>query len=132
MSQLKIPAVSRELEFIATHADEAEDIRYGKIKIDPRLKHLSDAVYLRADSDAAELLNHLKDAISEGAIGVFRIDNWHKSRDWEVYSEIYSGARGRKKTLGWIGLHVGYGKEGFRLIGFMKSSWWRPRWSEEV
>jgi hypothetical protein len=40
--------------------------------------------------------------------------------DWEIYSETYWGAKGRKKSVGWTGLHVGYGKEGFRLIGFMK------------
>jgi hypothetical protein len=124
MSQLRIPAISSELKFIATHTDEADDIRYGDIKIHPLLEHLSNAVYMRADKDVEDLLDYLKDNLEQAAKGrLLRTNNWHWPRGewpWEVYSEIYWGLKGRTKNLGWIGLHVGYGKEGFRLIGFMK------------
>jgi hypothetical protein len=119
MIQLKIPAISHELEFIATHLEEASDIWDGNIKIDPLLKQLSDTVYVRAEKDAAELLDQLKDTIAQGAKGFFRINNWHRSGVWEVYSEIYWGMKGRKKSVGWVGLHVGHGKEGFRLFAYI-------------
>ncbi len=119
MKQLKIPASSREREFIATHMDEADDIWDNKIKIDPLLKQLSDAVYTRAEKDLEELLDRLKDSIEQGANGLLRINNWHWSGAWNVYSEIYWGAKGRRKSLGWAGLQGAEGKEGFRLVGYV-------------
>lgn len=120
MNQSKIPAISHELEFIANHTDEADDIWDEAIEIDPDLRQLSNTVYERADLDAGKLLKYMSAAISEGADGVFRVDNWHwRLGKWEIWSEIYSGTRGRKKRVGSVGLDVGYGKVGFRLIGWM-------------
>lgn len=121
MVQVKIPAVSREMEFIATHADEADDIWEGNVSsIQRSVKELSDAVYVRADNDVVKLLGQLKNAVEEGANGLLRLNSWHWPRwQWEAYSDIHLGMRGRKKVVGWVGLHVGHGKEGFRLIGFM-------------
>jgi hypothetical protein len=120
MLNLKFPAVSPEVEFIATHSDEADDIWYDNVKVAPMVKELSDTVYSRADKDVERLLDNLASAMEKGAHGLFRINNWHWPRDeWERYSDMYSGLRGRKKSVGWVGLHVGSGKEGFRLIGFM-------------
>jgi hypothetical protein len=121
MTKSHLPAVSRELEFIANHIDDALDIWNNNVKVSSFVKRLSDAVYGRADADAKMLLDQIKPAVENGArSNALRINNWHKPRDeWEVYSEIYLGAKGPKKSVGWAGLHVGYGKEEFRLIGFM-------------
>lgn len=121
MSNVKVPAVSHELIFIATYTDEADDIYDENIKVDPLLKDLSDAVYDRADADAYKLLDYLKDSIEEGTKQHFRINKkWHQRiGSWEAWSEIYSGVRGRRKWVGQIGLDVGYGGVGFRLIGSM-------------
>jgi hypothetical protein len=120
MTRLRLPAVSREMEFVATHAEEVNDILDGYSKIDPALFSLSKAVSERANKDVEELLDRLKDTLEQGVDGLLRINNWHRPRwEWELYSEIYSGARGRKKRIGWAGLRIGSGKERFRLIGFM-------------
>ena len=119
MKKIAIPAVTRELDFIANHTEEADDIWDGNVKIDPLLKSLSDTVYKRAEEDACALLESLKDCMQGSSDGL-RINNWHRPREsWEVYSDIFSGAKGRKKKIGWAGLHIGNGKVGFRLIGFM-------------
>jgi hypothetical protein len=120
--QVKIPAVSREMEFIATHTEEANDVWDGNVqKIDPAVEQLSKAVYVRANNDVAELLKQAEGVVDEGAKGHVRLNNWHGTgRDWYVYSEIYWGTRGRKKSIGWAGLQVGYGMQGFRLIGYMR------------
>jgi hypothetical protein len=122
MRKVKFPAVTHELDFISKHSDEADDIRDGNVKIDPLLKDMSDAVYKRAQADVTALLDHLKNCLQGSADGQ-RLNNWHWPRyegGWEIYSDIFSGTKGRKKRIGWAGLHVGYGREGFRLIGFMK------------
>ena len=83
------------------------------------MKYLSDAVYKRAEKDAEELLDQLKDSIEKGSNGLLRVNNWHWSGSWDVWSEIYGGMKERKKNVGWVGLYIGSGDEGFRLIGSM-------------
>jgi phage gp29-like protein len=79
MRKIKYPAVTRELDFIANHTEEADDIREGNVNIDPLLKSVSDAVYKRAEEDVSELLEYLKDSM-QGSADRLRINNWHWPR----------------------------------------------------
>jgi hypothetical protein len=116
------PAISREVEFIARHTDEADAIYFEKIAVVPALKKLSDAVYDRADSDVLELLKELQDEVCRGVKSHVRV-GWRRIKrgDWENSGSIYM-ARGRKKRIGYIGLFVGYGQMPLRLIAWVYPS----------
>jgi hypothetical protein len=118
-AKVAIPAVSRELEFIGNHLDEAEDIYDEAFEVDASLKELSDSVYDRAEEDALKLLGYLKADLSHGVQGLVRVD-WIKARDsgWAVWGPIFM-ARGRKRRIGFVGLCFAFGKFGFRLIGWV-------------
>jgi hypothetical protein len=114
-----IPAISRELEFIAQHIDDAEDIYNEEVKVELQLKELSNRIYDRAEDDALVLLGYLKASLLSGIHGLMRVD-WTNARDsgFYVWGPIFA-ARGRKKRMGSVGLYIGTGKVGFRLIGWL-------------
>jgi hypothetical protein len=114
-----IPAISREIEFIARHTEEADEIRYNECVIEASLKELSDKVYDRANEDVHNLLSHLIMSVSTGSHGLVRIDWKNASKSsWRIYGDIFM-ARGRKKGIGWVGLNIGSGDERFSLIGWV-------------
>lgn len=117
---LRIAAISREVEFIALNvavADELWEESEG-ISINDDFRQLSNKIYRRADEDVRDLLQHLRDGLSAGIERSVRV-KWHPVRDhqWVIWGDIHSSTHGRKKDIGWIGLCIGSGHEGFRLIG---------------
>jgi hypothetical protein len=114
------PAISREIEFIAHHIDAADAIYDRAIDVEDSLKKLSDAVYERACDDVAELLKELQSSIDAGTKDFLKI-KWKRKTDgaWETDGMIYM-ARGRKKGIGSIGIHLGYGEKlALKLIGWI-------------
>jgi hypothetical protein len=118
-AKVSIPAISRELEFIALHEEDARHIYNDAFKVEASLKELSIRVYDRADKDALALLIHLKAGVIRGVRGLIRVD-WKRigNGDWHVEGRIFM-ALGRKKGVGWVGLNIGCGEVGFRLIGWV-------------
>ncbi|HLW92171.1 MAG TPA: hypothetical protein VKS78_12855 [Roseiarcus sp.] len=123
MIQRRLPAISHELQFIAIRKTEADDIYYEEVVVEPFLKRLSDSVHERAQRDMEDLLNSLKDVIGYAANGLLRVnDKWSSYAGWKWWTEsdIYRGTRGRKSIVGRVGLCIGQGDEGFRLIGYFR------------
>jgi hypothetical protein len=121
MKDNKFPAVSHELEFVALHGADVHDIIYGKIDVDPHIKKLTQRVSDRADEDANSLLSRLCQTIENAARKSFYVSSWHWPRDdWEGWCDIQLRGRRRPRAPCYVGLHVGYGQEEFRLIGFAR------------
>ena len=106
MSGFRVPAITPELDFISRHIDDANDIYYGAVVVDPKVKELSDRVYDRAFEVVKGLLEELRQEISGGVTGIIRANEWHNQwNDWGCWSPIYV-AKGPKKKLGVTGLHL--------------------------
>jgi hypothetical protein len=52
--KVSVPAISREIEFIALHEEEAVDIYNSTSNVEASLKELSDRVFDRANQDAIQ------------------------------------------------------------------------------
>jgi len=124
-AKARLPAISRELEFIASRYEQADEILSDDIKVDTFVKDLTRKVYERANRDVLTLLNQSTESVSRGIRGAMRID-WDKEPKIVDWSDVYWGrkgkifmARGPKKEMGRVGLHVGSGNEGFRLVGWV-------------
>ena len=72
-SKVAIPAISREVEFIARHVDEVHEVQEGNVQADKTLLALLDAVYERAARDVRELLNYLQQTLDAEVRGLLRI-----------------------------------------------------------
>lgn len=119
MSEIEIPAISREIEFIANHADEADDIHDNAVQIEPpELKQLFTSVYRRADEGVKELLYGLGGAFQEGTSDYLRLEKWPKCKHWQVSTSIHSLGK-KPRQIGYTGLLVGYGNIGLNLIGWV-------------
>jgi hypothetical protein len=115
-----IPAVSHELQFISYHAVEADEILQGDIAVVPPLRELLQRVYDRANEDACKLLEDSLTSLQAGVRRLVRLEMTKpRGNPWEIYGALFAGARGRKRRIGGFGFHVGYGQEGFRLIGYL-------------
>jgi hypothetical protein len=117
-SIITVPAISREIEFIAHHANDADAVRADK-NFEPKwLKKLTDKVYVRADADVQELLLDLEDEITHVLNKIIHLP-WkrYKFDWWEVNSPVYLSQRHRKE-IGWLFLTVSFGtKSDPRIIG---------------
>lgn len=58
-----IPAISREIEFLARHTDEAAEVTGDNIEADAGVRALLNAVSDRAERDVFRLLNKVKAAL---------------------------------------------------------------------
>jgi hypothetical protein len=124
MRQEQLPsltAVSKEVEFIARFAEEADIIKDEGIA-DPIVTRLTKLVYSRADADVLSLLNEIERAVTGAVRGLIRI-GWKRPRlgSWNVWGTFHP-PRGPKRQLGNVGLEITWGKDAFRLLG-----WVNPR-----
>ncbi len=118
--QLRVPAISREVEFIAQHTAEAGAVYDEEIRVPEAVKELTVAVYDRAEADVASLLRTLQAELSRTLQGLLRI-RWvggDLGGRAEGYGPIYN-AHGRKKQTGWVGIYLGHYDMALRLFGWV-------------
>jgi hypothetical protein len=103
---IELPAISRELDFIARHWKEAGDIYEEKLKVDDQIKTLTVALYDKATNESGNLLANAASIISQSAKEFARF-KWSKFRknDWELRSYIFQ-PRGGKTALATTGFNV--------------------------
>jgi hypothetical protein len=120
--RISIPAVTREMEFIAHNAVTADEIL--EKESETTLAILTDTVYARADSEVDYLLRELELAVSSAIGGVVRLNwvNTSRGLNWASWGKLYS-PRGPLRRIGSAGLWLDHNLQPLRLIG-----WIWPRW----
>jgi hypothetical protein len=100
-----IPAISREVDFIARNITMADAICDGDIRVAQPVRELTAAVYHRANGVVEALLLDLEAGVDRAVRGVVRIKwtNGNRSLYWGNDARIFN-AHGRKKQAGWAGL----------------------------
>jgi hypothetical protein len=119
---LSVPAVSRELHFIAQNAAIVMDVIDNLA--DGPLFELTDAVNKKAAVDADRILRQLEREITESASAVLRVEwaNTNRGDYWEPWARVFM-PRGPKRRIASLGLVLGHSKMALRLVG-----WIWPRW----
>ncbi|MBI1257653.1 MAG: hypothetical protein GC204_09295 [Chloroflexi bacterium] len=120
MKKWKARAVSDELIFVATHEDEVIDILDNDI-VDQQTKQLTEAVYKRANVDAASFLETSIRTMLSNIGTPFGVAKRMGRSDWEVYVSLTRKAGRSTVRLGSIGLRVGAYRSGPVLLGFVNS-----------
>jgi len=118
--QFRVPAISREVEFIAQYTAEADAVYNGEIRVPEAVKELTKAVYDRAEDDIKDLLHVLQEEVKRAVQGLLRI-RWvggDLGGRAEGYGPIYN-AHGRKKQTGWVGIYLGHYDMALRLFGWV-------------
>lgn len=119
---ISIPAISREVHFIARNNPIVEDI-FDNARDGPVFE-LTNAVWKKARIDADFLLRKLEAGITEAAAGILRVEwaNTNRGEYWEPWARVFM-PRGPKRRMASLGLVLGHTKMALRLIG-----WIWPRW----
>jgi hypothetical protein len=117
-----IPAISREVEFLALHGDEADEIWEGNIDVTEDVLELLNEVNDRAERNILQLLTCVQSALDIGLRDLLRI-SWVRisPESWALRGVVYMSARGPKKNIGLAGFYIECNKPP-RLIG-----WTYPR-----
>jgi hypothetical protein len=104
---LSIPAISREVEFLARHSDEADEIWDDNIEADAVVRELLDDINERAKRSVLQLLNCVQSAVDIALHDLLR-SNWGRisPEDWALRGVVYMSARGPKKTIGSAGFYI--------------------------
>ena len=120
--QTYVPAISREVEFIAKNISEADAIYFDDdIYVEELVKDLTEAVYDRANGTVEELLGRLEEEVLCAVKGVVRIEwvNTDRKLYWSSKGRVYN-AHGRKKRIGLAGIDLPcYIRNPPRLIGWV-------------
>ena len=117
--RVSIPAISRELEFLAQHVDESDEIWEGDVEADENVLELFYEIYERAERDVLQLLNCVRGAVDTGLHNLLRI-KWGRIslENWELNGVIYMPSRRSKKRIGSVGFYVECDKAP-RLVGWV-------------
>jgi hypothetical protein len=119
--KVSVPAISREIEFIALNWPAVEEVldRDGE-----QLSELTNAVWERAQADVYKLFRALEVEMSEVVRGLVRIDwiNTDRGANWESWGSVFM-PMGPKKRIAYVGFWLGEVPLALRLVG-----WIRPRY----
>jgi hypothetical protein len=115
-----VPAISREVEFIAEHTAEVDAVYEEEIRVPEAVKELTEAVYDRAEADIKDLLLAVEADVSRAMRGLLRV-KWvggDLGGRAESKGPIYN-AHGPKKEMGWVGIYLGHYEMALRLVGWV-------------
>ena len=117
-----LAAISREMEFIAAHEQDADDVYDGKLSVDPVTLDLVKVVYDRANQDAQAFLRATVSAVSVSTKGQIRI-RWPKRASpfkWHRESPV-SMPRGHWRRIGWagVGLDLSGSRNPIRVVSWV-------------
>jgi hypothetical protein len=117
MTKLKVPVVSRELDFFAQNAVVVEDVLDSA---KGPLLSLTEAVLTRAESDVDEILRKLEPVVSKAAKSIVRIDwvNTNRGENWHSWGRVFTPI-GPKKRIASIGLYLDNEPMPLRLIAWL-------------
>ena len=115
-----IPAISREVEFIARNAYVADAVCEDRIDVPPRVKELTGMVCDRANAAVQVLLKALEVEVKRIVSGIVQIEWINKDRQYYWASECrVQKLRSRKSGVRWAGIYLHCGRDALRLIGWM-------------